>query len=903
MSQTTAKPPEPGFRPLIGSIDEYLGRLAAALVARVLGHAGAVIVAFLVATIGIGAYAASTLGINSSEIDIFSKSLRVLGLRADYLENFPELRDPIVVVIDAKTPDLAHDSANRLADRLRSRPELFPGVYQPDGGRFFDEHGLLYLSESELQDMVDRLSLAQPFLARLSRDQSVGGLFEMLDEAGEAVESGRMEPSMLADTFAAVAAAIERFLSGRETPLSWQNLLAADAPDGERFRRYLLVRPVVDFRRVRPAEESLRALRDAVAELGLDEGGDVRVRATGTFPLAYEEAIHIREQITWAALVSLGLVTTILLIGLGSLRLVLCSVLTLLVGLIWTAGFAAAAIGHLNLISIAFGVLFIGLGIDFAIHVCVQFGDQRKKGASPEAALCAAAANVGGSLVICTVTTSIAFYSFVPTDFVGVGELGLIAGTGMFIALATNFTLLPAAILKLAPRAELGTLGGVPGWVERIFSIPIRRARTVLAASVVVAIAGILLVPDIHFDTNPIRVRDPSTDSVQVFNEILEDGDAYPWNLSVVADDPEQARDAAERLRNLPEVRFALTLSDFVPQNQEAKLDILDEAALMLLPTLVERPGTVATTAEELRTRIDALEITLGELIATSSDDALTESARHLLDSLRGLRQHLAAAAGDREAIEALRLVLFGSLPERLRLLSLALQTGPVDVESIPEDMKRRMTGEDGRVRVEVFPEKDLNDQAALEEYVAAVQAVDGDAYGEGLFIVESGKIVIRALQQALAMAGIFIIVILAVLWRNVLDSCLVAAPLVLATILTVACSVLLGIAFNFANVIIIPLLLGVGIVYSIHLVYRVRAGELPDGNLLRTGTARAVLLSALTTLASFGTLGFSSHLGMASLGQLLTLGIALVLACNLVVLPALVRVTEDFRRPGPAAA
>jgi predicted RND superfamily exporter protein len=239
--------------------------------------------------------------------------------------------------------------------------------------------------------------------------------------------------------------------------------------------------------------------------------------------------------------------------------------------------------------------------------------------------------------------------------------------------------------------------------------------------------------------------------------------------------------------------------------------------------------------------------------------------------------------------------VLFDSLPERLRLLRGALQTGSVDLESIPEELKQRMTGKDGRVRIEVFPAEDLNDQRALEDYVATVQSVDADAFGEGLLIVESGRIVIQALQQALITASVLIILILAILW-NFLDSALVAAPLVLATVFTVAGSVVLGIPFNFANVIIIPLLLGIGIVYGIHMVHRVRGGGLPDGNLLRTGTARAVLLSALTTMASFGTLGFSSHLGMASLGQLLTLGIALVLLCNLVVLPALVRVTDKMR-------
>ena len=176
---------------------------------------------------------------------------------------------------------------------------------------------------------------------------------------------------------------------------------------------------------------------------------------------------------------------------------------------------------------------------------------------------------------------------------------------------------------------------------------------------------------------------------------------------------------------------------------------------------------------------------------------------------------------------------------------------------------------------------------------------MDPNAYGEGLLIVESGRVVIRSLQQALITAAMVILLILLIVWRSLRDSALVIAPLILASVLTVASSVLFGITFNFANVIIIPLLLGMGIDSGIHMVHRVREGELPGGNLLRTGTARAVFLSAITTIASFGTLAFSSHLGIASLGQLLTLGIALVLVCNLLVLPALVRVTESRRSAG----
>jgi hopanoid biosynthesis associated RND transporter like protein HpnN len=895
----TSKLPEPGFRPLTGSVDAYLGRLAAAWVNRVQHHAGIVILFFLIATVAIGVYAGATLGVNSSEIDLFSKDLRVMKLRANYFQNFPLLRDPIVVVVDAATPDLAHDNANKLAERLRSDPGHFVSVYQPDGGEFFDEHALLYLSVSELQNTIDRLSQAQPFLSRLSRDQSIGGLFTMLDEASEAADSGELEfgAAVLGETFNAVSQAIDGYVAGRETPLSWQTLLDGRASDNKRYRRFLLVTPVVDFSRLGPADETLQGLRDVVAEPEFNRNGDVRVRTTGTFPLAYEESEHIREQATWAGLASLVLVTIILLIGFGSLRLVFCCILTLLVGLVWTAGFASAAIGYLNLISIAFGVLFIGLSIDFAIHLSVQFSDELGGDARPEGALRGAASSVGGSLAICALTTSLAFFAFVPTEFTGVGELGLIAGTGMFIGLFVNFTLLPAMILTFAPRARVSSGNAVPSWMTQVFKLPMRYARSVLVLTTVFAIAALFILPALQFDSNPIRVRDPSTSSVQVFDEILEEGLAYPWNLNAAADDLERAREMASILEARPEIRVALTLSDFVPGDQEEKLEILDDAVLMLLPSLSDNADGTVTTAAQAHSDIDKLEKTVSVLATGDHDTSLINAARGLRESLVRLREKLGNEADITVALERLHAVLFESLPGRLRLLRRALQTDAIELDSIPEELRQRMTGLDGRARIEVFPEHDLSDQAALEAYVAAVQTINTDTFGEGLLIVESGKVVIQALRQALTTAAIAILLILTILWRNVLDAALVAAPLVLATIFTTAGSVVFDIPFNFANVIIIPLLLGMGIDSSIHMVHRVRGGNLPDGNLLRTGTARAVLLSALTTMASFGTLGFSSHRGIASLGQLLTLGIALVLLCNLVVLPALVKVTDRIRR------
>jgi hopanoid biosynthesis associated RND transporter like protein HpnN len=425
----------------------------------------------------------------------------------------------------------------------------------------------------------------------------------------------------------------------------------------------------------------------------------------------------------------------------------------------------------------------------------------------------------------------------------------------------------------------------------------VRHARGVVAVTALLAVAALTLLPRIHFDSNPLRVRDPSTDSVQAFNEMLADGDALPWNLNVLAPELESGRATAERLDALPPVDFALTLDDFVPEDQAEKMEVLEDAAFVLLPTLAAASTSMSPTAQEQLRAVEDLERSLAALEAAETTPGLAVAASRLHGSLEELRARWSRNGAERAlAIEALETALIGSLPEQLRILRNALEPGTVTLADLPDDLVGRMTATDGRARIEIFPAEDLNEQPALEAYVRAVQEVTPDAFGGGLVILETGRVVVRSLQQALATAAFLIAVLLVALWRNWLDALLVALPLALASLFTATGGVLLGVPFNFANVIVIPLLLGMGVDTGIHLVHRYRIEKLPDGNLLHTSTAGAVVLSSLTTAASFGTLGLSSHLGMASLGRLLTLGITLILVCNLVVLPALARMTGRAR-------
>jgi hypothetical protein len=406
-------------------------------------------------------------------------------------------------------------------------------------------------------------------------------------------------------------------------------------------------------------------------------------------------------------------------------------------------------------------------------------------------------------------------------------------------------------------------------------------------------IGAVLLLPKARFDNNPLNVRDPSSESVQTFNELLEKGASSPWSLNAVAPSLESAQLLAERLEALDVVERVVTVSDYVPVDQENKLGIIEDVAMFVAPP----PGPdgvvpLPSLAEQVGALVD-LSRELGRLQDSREQSELVASASRLRPVLDRYLQRLKASPDPTREIEALQSSMLGTLPEQLRVLDAALSAGHVTLEKLPDTILERMITADGRVRIQIFPRDDLNDHAALAAFVDGVKTITPEVAGSASEILESGRAVVRALTQAMLSAFTVITLFLLILWRRIDDTALVLIPLLLASALTVATAVLADIPFNFADVIVLPLLLGIGVDSGIHLVHRVRVVAESEVNLLATSTARAVTFSALTTIASFGSLGFATHLGLATLGRLLTIGVGFTLVCNLIVLPALIR-----RRP-----
>jgi hypothetical protein len=386
-------------------------------------------------------------------------------------------------------------------------------------------------------------------------------------------------------------------------------------------------------------------------------------------------------------------------------------------------------------------------------------------------------------------------------------------------------------------------------------------------------------------------MRNPETESVQAFNDIASSSErGSPWYANSLAPDLASAGRLAERYQALDLVSHTITLLDFVPEDQDEKREILSDLAMILEIGSHPGPPPAPLAPEKQLAALRKLRDFLATSGVESRHSKLLESVTRLEQVLDDFIAQVDGGKDLNEALATLEQVLLGELPTHMKRLREALEPDVVSIESLPPPVVHRMLAPDGRARVIIYPKEELQDDPdALERFVDAVQSVDPDVTGMSVNMVEFGRATIRSLTQALISAFVAIALLLWVLWRRVTEMLLVLVPLCLGALLTAATMVAFGVAFNFANVIVIPLLLGMGVDSGIHLVHRAGAGPRAHEHLLGSTTARAIFYSAATTTASFGALAFSSHRGIASLGVVLVMGLLFTLLCTLVVLPALI--------------
>ncbi|HZP75974.1 MAG TPA: MMPL family transporter [Pseudolabrys sp.] len=829
----------------------------------------------VLAAIAASVYTTAHFAIDTNINKLISPELDWRKREAAFEHDFPGHFGSTLVVIDAPTQELVSGAETQLAKRLAANPQLFRSVDDVSGSEFFTRNGLLFSSTEDVARVTKGLGQAGPLLDALVSDPSLRGLTRALSLGLLGVQYKQVQLDDLNRPLSMAADTLDAVLAGRPATFSWQEMLSGKKPSVSELRRFIEVHPVLDYSALEPGRASSDGIRAAAADLKLGDIYHARVRLTGSVPMGDEEFATVQQ----GALVNTtGTVITVLVIlwlALKSARIIAAVFINLFVGLAITAALGLMMVGALNMISVAFAVLFVGLGVDFGIQYSVRYRAERHDIPELKSAITQAARKAGVPLTLAAAAVAAGFLSFLPTSYRGVSELGQIAGVGMLIAYLTSITLLPALLTLLNPPGEPAEVGyrfmaPVDNFLQR-FRIP------VVVGTLAIALVGSPLLYWLTFDFDPIHLRSTKVESIATLLDLKDDPRVGINSINVITPSLAEAKTAAERLQKMPQVARAMTLEDFIPTEQPQKLALIRDFAAKIGPILQKSAGPAPTDQDNvaaLRAAADRL-----KQIAGTAKGAGADSARRLSANLVKL------ADADKSVRDQAQTVFVTPLQIDLAQLRNFMQASTVSVDNLPPALKRQWLTEDGKARVEVAPKGETNSTEVLRTFARTVLAAYPTAVGGPVSIFESGNTVVKAFIQAGGYALVSIAILLWIVLRRFGDVLLTLVPLILAGMVTLEVCVLIGMPLNFANIIALPLLLGVGVAFKIYYIMAWRAGHT---NLLQSSLTRAVFWSALTTATAFGSLWLSQHPGTSSMGKLLALSLVCTLCAAVLFQPAL---------------
>jgi hopanoid biosynthesis associated RND transporter like protein HpnN len=821
-------------------------------------------------------YAATHFAMTTDMNQLISSHIPWREREAAIESAFPQF-ELTVAVIDAPTAELLDGATNALAQRLSQRKDLFRSIQQPGGGQFFAQNGLLFLSTKELDERMQGLTQATRLVQTLAGDPSLRGVLQALQFALLGVQGNRLTLDEMEWPLTLSAETLEQVNAGKPASFSWRELVEGKRPKPNDLRHFLNIETVLDYSALEPGLRATDAIRQAATDLDFPGKYRARLRLTGPVPQGDEEFATIKENAALNATVTIGVVLFILWMALRWWRIIFAVFLSLVVGLSITAAVGLFLVGTLNLISVYFAVLFVGLGVDFGIQFSVRYRAERHDVDDLYGALLQAGRRAGAPLTLAALATAAGFLSFLPTAYKGVSELGLIAGIGMLIAFATSITLLPALLSRLNPPVEPEPLG-----YARLAPVDqyLERHRTlILVGTALVVVGGLPLLYWLRFDFNPMNLRSPKVESIATYLELKNDPDGGANDIQILEPSLAAADKVAGELRKLPEVARVTTLSTFIPDEQQQKLALIANAAKTLGPAL--NPATTAAPPTDVQ-NVAMINTTLDVLnrqIETAKTGAGADAGRRLAAALSALSK---ADEATRQRAEASFVQPLHTALAQFRDLFTA---HTVTRENIPADIARQWVTPDGRARIDVAPKGDANNNEVLENFASAVQSVAPDATEGPISILEARRTVVIAFVEAGGFALISIAILLWITLKRLVDVLLTLVPLLLACVVTLEICVLVGLPLNFANIIALPLLLGVGVAFKIYYIMAWREGQT---NLLQSVLTRAVIFSALTTATAFGSLWFSSHPGTSSMGKLLAISLLTTMAAAALFQPVL---------------
>ena len=840
-----------------------------------------VVLAGLVLAVGAGYYTSQNFQINTDINTLISAKLD-WRQRDNQFDKAFDRDSTILAVVDSPTPELTNAATAALLQKLSGDTRHFTSVQPLGSGEFFEKNGLLYLPEAQVREMTGQFASAAPLIEIMAGDPSIRGLTGALETGLAGVKRGQVKLDSTERPFNLIAQTVETALKTGTATFSWRELISDKPLSDSDKRAFIEFKPILDFNALEPGKNATDAIRQAATELDFAGKYHARVRLTGPVPMADEEFSTVQDGAIVNGIGTVLVVLFILWMALHSAKIITAVFINLFIGLSITTAAGLWMVGSFNLLSVAFAVLFVGLGVDFGIQFSVRYRSERYKDDNLPAALASAAHHVAVPLSLAAMATAAGFMSFLPTDYKGLSELGEIAGVGMLVAFLSSITVLPALLRLFNPPGEKEAVGYA--FLAPVDHFLEKHRVIIIVGTLVVAVAGLPLLYFLKFDFNPINLRSDKVESISTFLDLRKDPNTGANAINVMTNSDEDARKIAAKLEKVPEVLRVMSLESFVPEDQPAKLKLIAEGAKVLGPALSPDAIDAAPSDQE---NIDSLKESAESLRKTAGDGKGpgATASRRLADALEKL------AASNQATRDKVQAIFVDPLKIVLDQLKLSLQAQPVSLKTLPPELVSSWKTKDGLQRVEALPRGDPNDNDTLRKFAGAVLSAEPNAIGGPVSILKSGDTVVRAFIHAGFWALLVIGLLLWLALRRITDVLLTLVPLLVAGAVTLEICVLIGMPLNFANIVALPLLLGVGVAFKIYYVTAWRAGRT---NLLQSSLTRAIFFSALTTATAFGSLWLSSHPGTASMGKLLALSLVTTLAAVLLFQPALMGKPRD---------
>jgi hopanoid biosynthesis associated RND transporter like protein HpnN len=847
-------------------------------------------------------YTITHLQFSTSRNDLVGSDKKYHQNYLKFKKEFPG-QDDIVAVVESENPEKNRQFVERLGAKLQAETNLFGEVMFNNDLKMLGRKALLFLGEDDLSELQNTLKDFRPFVSQFAKATNLNSIFSLINQQ---FRTARQESNAENASLVRALPALRRIVDQADEALKRSGvppspgITALFDPNQESADKIYITSGkgqiyIVDAKAKTEDlnEDAVERLRQLVKETEIEVPG-LNVGITGEPVLESDEMKQSQRDSTVATILSLIVCALIFIFSYNETARPIKATLALIVGLGYTIGYTTLSVGHLNILTITFFPILIGLAIDYGVHLITRFEEELRKGKSKEEAMEKAMVNTGLGIVTGCLTTAAAFFAMAFTNFKGIQEMGIITGGGMVICLIPMMTFLPVLLLRGGhePAVERhGDEAGAPELRARIERYWLERPVQVLVLTAIICALCATQFHKVFFDYNLLHMQSKGLPAVMFERKLIDSSAKSVLFAAVVATNAEEAVQLERRITNLTTVASVDTMGQFLTGDPQGKLAKVREIKKDVSAIQFQDVDMAPVNVPELSLTLYGLKGYLGLAI----DTVEKEGEKDLLQELILLRKSIDKLRFDMlnkdsslvsSQLAAYQQALFEDLRETFSALANQDDSGPLHVEDLPAALRARFIGVTGKQLLQVYPKSNVWERAEQEKFVKQLRTVDPDVTGTPVQLYEYTSLLKNSYIQASYYALGAIVLMVLIHFRSLSCVILTLLPVAIGVIWTAGAMGLMHIPFNPANIMTLPLVIGIGVTNGIHILNRFAEEVSPT--FLSKSTGKAVLVSALTTIAGFGSLIPAKHQGIASLGIVMSAGIATCMIASLTFLPAL---------------